>query len=108
MDKLILLVEPTSVNLSMARSLLQVLMRGDRERVDIVVVSHNNIPLHPPWHEVEHILEHEIRSIIAASPELALEAMEAGIPIINYQPNAIISSQISKLAGDIQAIAKTH
>lgn len=107
-DELIVLVEPTGVNLSMARSLLQELMIGGREHINIVVVSHNNIHLHPPWHEVERILDHDIRSIIAAAPEIAFEAMEAGIPIVNYRPHAIIASQISKLASDIQAKAKVQ
>jgi len=46
--------------------------------------------------------------MISAAPELALAAMEAGVPIINYQPGAVLSTQIHKLAESLQTTVKTR
>lgn len=104
MDRLIILVDPATVTLNMARDLLQELAKGNRDKIHLVVVNRAQINLQPPWHEVEHLLEHEIRAIISPSPELAYQAMESGMPMVSFQPNAIVSSQLNKLAEDVYKI----
>ncbi|MCU0481748.1 MAG: response regulator [Anaerolineae bacterium] len=104
MDRLIILVDPATVTLNMARDLLQELAKGNRDKIHLVVVNRAQINLQPPWHEVEHLLEHEIRAIISPSPELAYQAMESGVPMVSFQPNAIVSSQLNKLAEDVYKI----
>jgi CheY-like chemotaxis protein/MinD-like ATPase involved in chromosome partitioning or flagellar assembly len=101
MDQLMILVDPAAPTLSMAREMLREMKIADKSKVHIVVVNRNQINQQPPWHEVEHILEHEIRAIISSAPDVAYQAMEAGQPIMSHQPNAIIASQIAKLAEDI-------
>ncbi len=100
-DQIILVVDSSGVTLAMARELLRELKQPDPNRVQLVVVNRAQISQQPPWNEVEQVLEHEIRAIIAAAPDLAYQAMEDGTPLVNYQPNAIITSQISKLAEDV-------
>jgi DNA-binding response OmpR family regulator len=100
-DQLILVVDSSGVTLAMARELLRELKQPDPSRVHLVVVNRAPISQQPPWNEVEQALDHEIRAIIAAAPDLAYQAMEEGTPLVNYQPNAIITSQISKLAEDV-------
>jgi CheY-like chemotaxis protein/MinD-like ATPase involved in chromosome partitioning or flagellar assembly len=102
MDGLLVLVEPTSVNLTMTRTLVQELARQAKDRIHIVVVNRNKISLQPQWHEIEEALGHEIRASITAAPELTIQAMDAGTPVVLYQPNAIMSSQINKLAENLQ------
>lgn len=102
MDGLLVLVEPTSVNLKMTRTLVQELSKQARDRIHIVVVNRNKISLQPQWHEIEEALGHEIRASITAAPELTIQAMDAGTPVVLYQPNAIMSSQINKLAENLQ------
>lgn len=104
MDRLIVIVDPATVTLNMARELLQELAKNNRDRIHLVVVNRAQINLQPPWHEVEHLLEHEIRAIISPSPELAYQAMEAGMPMVSFQPNAIVSSQLNKLAEDVYKV----
>jgi len=107
MDRLIVLVDPATVTLNMARDLLQELAKGNRDKIHLVVVNRAQINLQPPWHEVEHLLEHEIRAIISPSPELAYQAMESGMPMVSFQPNAIVSSQLNKLAEDVYKILES-
>jgi pilus assembly protein CpaE len=107
MDRLLVLVDPATVTLSMARELLQELAKNNRDKIHLVVVNRAQINLQPPWHEVEHSLEHEIRAIISPSPELAYQAMESGMPMVSFQPNAIVSSQLNKLAEDVYKILET-
>ncbi|MFW5691866.1 MAG: response regulator [Chloroflexota bacterium] len=102
MDKLLVVVDPAGVTLSMARELLAELARNGKEKIHLIVVNRNQISQQPPWHEVEHVLDHEIQAIISSAPDLAYQAMEAGMPIVNYQPNAIISNQLAKLAEDLK------
>ncbi len=107
MDRFIVLVDPATVTLTMARELLQELAKNNRDKIHLVVVNRAQINLQPPWHEVEHLLEHEIRAIISPSPELAYQAMESGMPMVSFQPNAIVSSQLNKLAEDVYKILET-
>jgi pilus assembly protein CpaE len=98
LDELIVLVEPLTVMLPMARELLHELSKEVPGRpIHVVVVNRSQVSSQPPWHEVEHVLDHEIHAIISAAPEIAFQAVSAGLPIINYQPNAVVSSQINKL-----------
>lgn len=107
-DRLIVLVDPASVTLAMARDLLQELAKANRDKIHLVVVNRAQINLQPPWHEVEHLLGHEIRAIISPSPELAYQAMESAMPMVGFQPNAIVSSQLNKLAEDIYKILEPN
>jgi CheY-like chemotaxis protein/MinD-like ATPase involved in chromosome partitioning or flagellar assembly len=101
MDQLILLVEPNRVSLEMTRELIDELSDDGGGRINVVVVNRAQSSLQTPWQEVENFLGFEIRAIISAAPELAFQAMEANAPMVLVQPNAIVSSQIIKLADEI-------
>lgn len=103
MDRLIVLIEPSSITINMARELLQELHKGDKSRIQVVVVNRVQTSMQPAWHEVENILNHEIQATIAAAPELAYQATEAESPMVNYQPNAIVSTQYLKFADELRA-----
>ncbi|RMG81008.1 MAG: response regulator [Chloroflexi bacterium] len=102
MDKLILIVEPNTPTLTMARELINDLAAEGAGRINVAVVNRAQSSLQTPWHEVEKILGQDIRAIISAAPELAFQAIEAGTPIVLYQPNAIVASQMIKLAEDMK------
>ncbi|PJF40846.1 MAG: hypothetical protein CUN55_12285 [Phototrophicales bacterium] len=103
MDTLVMVVDPAGVTLAMAREMLQEIGRTDRERVYLVVVNRVQVSQQPPWHEVEHILGQDIRAIISPAPDLAFQAMEAATPLVYYQPNAVVSSQLIKMGEEIKA-----
>jgi pilus assembly protein CpaE len=102
-SRILLLVEPVSATLRAAQELLYVLRSEIQKRVDVVVVNRSQHKLQVPWHEVEERLNQEILAIVAAAPEAAFQAAEAHNPIVLFQPTAIISSQIIKLAEDVNA-----
>jgi pilus assembly protein CpaE len=74
MDKLILVVEPNRVSLTVARELIIELSQDGQARINIVVVNRAQSSLQTPWHEVEQILGQELRAIISAAPELTFQA----------------------------------
>lgn len=103
MDRLLVILDSSGVTLSMARDLLTELTRDDqsKERIRLVVINRSKLNHQPPWHEVETVLGREISAIISAAPDAAFQALEAGSPLVTQQPNAIVSSQIAKLAEEI-------
>lgn len=102
MDQIILVVEPQDVTLRMGRELLQELETGAGSgRIHIVVVNRAQSNQQTSWNEAEHILGKELRAIISAAPELAFQAARGAMPIVMFQPNTIVSSQIVKLTEEI-------
>jgi pilus assembly protein CpaE len=108
MDLLILAVEPLNVTLTMARELLPELEAGRNTpgRVHVVVVNRTQSGMQTPWNEVEQVLGQEIRAIISSAPDLTFQAMQANMPMVVFQSSAIVSSQIAKLAEDLNARAE--
>lgn len=109
LDQVTVTVEPNRVSLALARELLQELDQVglSHARVNIVLVNRTQSSLSIPWQEAEQILNHEMTAIISPAPELAFQAMEAGLPIIQFQPNSIVASQFSKLAEEINNRMRT-
>lgn len=102
MDTLVLVVDPSNASLVIAKEMLQELGRIEKDRIYLAVVNRVQVSQQPPWHEVEHILGQDIRAIISPAPDLAFQAMEAGTPLVYYQPNAVVSSQIIKMGEEIK------
>ncbi len=105
MDRLLFVVEPNIVALTQGREILNEIGVAT-ERIHIVVVNRSQSSLQTSWTDIEQILGQDILAILSAAPELAFQAMEAGIPMVQVQPNAIISNQITKLAEEVRASYK--
>ncbi len=112
LDQVTLTVEPTRLALALARDLLLDLEQVGfaQARVNVVLINRTQSSLSVPWQEAEHILNHEMTAIISPAPELAFQATEAGMPIVLFQPSAIVADQFNKLAEEmnsrVQAIAR--
>ncbi|MBC7811296.1 MAG: response regulator [Burkholderiales bacterium] len=107
-DQLVIVVEPLGPTLAMAREMLRELESGGFQgRLHIVVVNRAQAGLQTPWHEVEQALGREIRAIISAAPELAFQANEAGVPMVLFQPSAIVSNQMIKLSEEVNTRIRT-
>lgn len=100
MDQIVLVVEPLAPTLAIAREMIQELDAGrtGTSRVHVVVVNRNQSGMQTPWPEVEQTLGQELRAIIFAAPDLAYQAVQSGVPIVMFQPSAMVSNQIIKLA----------
>ncbi|NDJ62869.1 MAG: response regulator [Chloroflexi bacterium] len=110
MDQLVLVIDPTTIAISMARELLQELEANQPEqsRIHLVVVNRAaSGGARPAWHQVEQLLNREVRANMSLASELIAQAQEAHVPIVMYQPAAVISTQIIKLADDISARVQT-
>lgn len=103
MDQLVLVVDPVSVTLQMAREILAEIdaSRPDSNSVHVVVVNRAASSAPPSWNEVEHLLGREIRGVISLASELVSQALQANVPAVMFQPNAIASSQMIKLAEEL-------
>lgn len=108
MDQIVFVVEPWPVTLAMGRELLHELDAANPGRIHVVVVNRAQAGGQIPWNEVEHILGREVRAIISAAPDLIQQAARANTPMVMFQPNAMIASQIARLAEDLQARVNTR
>ncbi|MBL8147149.1 MAG: response regulator [Anaerolineae bacterium] len=102
-DHLVVVVDPVPVTLNMARDLLRDLQpsRPEGSKTHVVVVNRAAATTPPAWNEVEQALGTEIRAIIALASELALHSLQAQVPMVLYQPSAIASTQLAKLAEEL-------
>jgi DNA-binding response OmpR family regulator len=102
-DQLILVVEPNRVTLNMGREMLRELetMGIGRGRTNVVIVDRVKSPAQVPWQEAEQILSHDMLAVIAPVPDLAIQAADAGFPMVSFQPNSIVASQIGKLTEEL-------
>jgi hypothetical protein len=82
----------------------RVLAEAGIGRINVVVVNRSQSSLQTKWQDVESSLNLEIRAILSAAPELAFQAMEAGVPMVLLQPTAIVSSQIIKLSEELHKL----
>lgn len=102
-DQLVIVVDPVFITLNMAREILQELdaNRADPSRIHVVVVNRAAASAPPSWNEVEQMLGREIRAVISLASELVSQALQANVPAVMFQPSAIASSQMIKLAEDL-------
>lgn len=110
MDQLILVVEPNPVALAMAKEMLNDLEPdgANKSRIHLVVVNRVQSSVQTPWHEIEHALGHELRAIIPASHDQVFQAMRAAVPVVVSQPGIPMSTQIVKLAEDLNARVRSQ
>jgi CheY-like chemotaxis protein/MinD-like ATPase involved in chromosome partitioning or flagellar assembly len=105
MDQIVLVVEPNTIALAMAREMLTELEPNGTSsgRVHVVVVNRAQSNVQTPWHEIEQLLGQELRAIISAAPDQLFQTAQSAVPVVIAQPNAVISGQIIKLAEDLNS-----
>lgn len=108
-DQLGIVVEPYRVALNMARDLIKELesIGVGRGRTGIVLVNRSQSTQQVPWQEAEQILGQEILALIAPAADMAVQATEAGFPLVLFQPTSVIATQLTKLAEEISARVRT-
>ena len=109
-DQLVVVVDPVPVTLNMARELLRDIQpsRPEGSKTHVVVVNRAAVSSPPAWNEVEQALGTEIRAIIALASELALQSLLAQVPMVLYQPSAIASTQMAKLAEELTSKVRAN
>ena len=102
-DQLVVVIDPMTITLAVAHDLLHEIAatRSDPGSLHVVVVNRSTAASPPAWNEVEQYLGYEIRAIISLASELIAQAQQANVPVVMCQPNAIVSSQLIKLAEEL-------
>jgi pilus assembly protein CpaE len=101
MDQVLYVVEGNRLVLEMASYQLDDIGQViDSEKVGVVIISRTASSL--PWHQVETILNREVKASISPAPELAHQALENRMPMVLLQPHAVVSSQYAKLAAELE------
>ncbi|PJF43853.1 MAG: hypothetical protein CUN55_06935 [Phototrophicales bacterium] len=99
----VLVVEPTRIAMAMARNILDEIRQLGVAEGYIFVTMVNRTPsgIQMSWQEAERILGISNIAMISPAPELAFQAAEAGVPLVRYQPDAIVVSQFAKLTEEL-------
>lgn len=103
MDQVVFAIEPNRISLTVAREMLQEFSQIGlaQSRIHVVLVNRVQSSLQIPWQEAEQFLSHEMTAIISPAPELAFQATESHMPILAFQPTAIVADQMNKLAEEV-------
>ncbi|HLF01160.1 MAG TPA: response regulator [Anaerolineales bacterium] len=99
-DRPLMIVEPMRVTLLMAKALLDDLekMGVSANRFEIIMLNKVRSSLQMPWQQAEAMLNHSIASIVTPAPELAYQAAESAVPMVQLQPDSLTADQARKLA----------
>jgi MinD-like ATPase involved in chromosome partitioning or flagellar assembly len=96
---IVLVVEPQRVALTLAQAILSDLGTMDvlRDRVGIVLFNRAPSATSVSKTTIEKLLG-DVITVIPPAPELAFQAAEVGVPMVQFQPDSLASSQIRDLA----------
>jgi pilus assembly protein CpaE len=96
---IVMVVESQRVALTLAQAMLSELSEMDvlRDRVGLVLFNRSPSAASISKTAVEGLLG-EVVTVIPPASELAFQAAEVGVPIIQFQPSSLASSQIRDLA----------
>ena len=99
-DRNIMIIEPMRVTVTMAKALLDDLDKTglSPNRFEIVMLNRVRSSLQMPWQQAESMLGHQIASIVTPAPELAYQAAEAAVPMVQMQPDSLTADQARKMA----------
>ncbi len=96
---IVLVVEPQRVALALAQAILSDLGTMDvlRDRIGIVLFNRAPSATSVSKTTIEKLLG-DVITVIPPAPELAFQAAEVGVPMVQFQPDSLASSQIRDLA----------
>jgi pilus assembly protein CpaE len=101
-DHLIITIDAHPMTLHLARELLRELESVRlSNRLSVIAVSRAQGTTQPAWSELDRVLGHSIRSVLPPSADLMLQAYQSQVPAVLYQPAAMYSTQVVKIAEDI-------
>jgi pilus assembly protein CpaE len=109
MDHIIVVSDTNPIALLMARDFLHELAQWSdvegHDRMSLAVVNRAQAS-HLAGPEMERMVAHPIRGSVTYASELILQAIQARVPPVMYQPAAMFSTQVVKLADEIQLQAQ--
>ncbi|MCL4247624.1 MAG: response regulator [Anaerolineae bacterium] len=108
LDHLLMVIDTNPITSMMAREQLNELHQwsgNDAQRVSVVAVQHGQQGKQLAWQDLERIVGLPIRAAIAPSADLILQAVQARVTPVTFQPGAAFSNQVIKLAEEVSVKA---
>ena len=99
-DQVVMPIEPNRIAVAQTQAFvadMETLGIG-RGRVHLVLMNRTRSSLQLTITKLEQSIGQKIVGVITPAPELAYQANEAGMPMINMQPDSLTAEQIGKLA----------
>jgi pilus assembly protein CpaE len=105
-DHVVVCLEPQHVAVALAEQMLQELHGLGLGTMRTSVVMNNRTPssLQTSWQTVQQTLQKEVLAIISPAPELAYQANEEQLAMVQLQPDSMIAGQFRKLGEDLLAL----
>ena len=108
LDWMVIVAEPTKTSLLLARDLMKEIKTGGQPTgLSLVLINRSASNVQVPLQEIEQAVGHDALALLSAAPELVFQAAAASQPLLLAQPNAVLSTQIVKLADDLDSRLKT-
>ena len=107
-DELLIVVEPTPVNVRQTQVLLHDLraMGISEGRMRLVLINRIRSSVQLNWKQVEQDLGRKIITVITPAPELAFQATVSNTPMVVQQTGTITNQQYTKLANTLTKLVK--
>lgn len=104
LEHLIVTIDAHPMTLHLARELLRELDAAHLgDRLSVIAISRAQGSAQPAWSDLDRILGHSVRSVLPPSADLMLQSYQSQVPAVLYQPAAMYSTQVVKIAEDIMA-----
>jgi MinD-like ATPase involved in chromosome partitioning or flagellar assembly len=101
LDQLVVVIDSNPTTLSMARELIREIETGhDSGRLHVTAINRTTTP-GQIWQDVERYIGHAIRGVLSPGVDLILQSQQASVPPVMFQPAAMYSTQVVKLAEEI-------
>jgi pilus assembly protein CpaE len=106
--KIIVVIAPQPIALKLARGVLTELTRSLNlacQKISLVMlrqVSLESAAFTP--NSIREMLQHDLISIIASSPDLAFQAAEHGVPMVTMQPNSVAAQHFRDVAEYVRQV----
>lgn len=101
LDQLVIAIDSNPTTLSMARDLIREIETGhDSGRLHVTAINRSTTP-GQVWQDVERYIGHSIRGVLSPGVDLILQSQQASVPPVMFQPAAMYSTQVVKLAEEI-------
>ena len=105
-DEVVLVTEPQPVTIQRTRTMLEELNQkgfGKSKLLSLVLINRMRTDVQYSISQVQDTLHVPVLQMVPPVPELAYQASMRNIPLIDVQPEGLLTQQFTKLAEDIMA-----
>jgi CheY-like chemotaxis protein/MinD-like ATPase involved in chromosome partitioning or flagellar assembly len=103
-----LIIEPTSVSIALATSIIEDLVRLEvtSTHINLILMNHVQSSVQMTWQDIQHTLHRELLAVIPPAAELAFRAVQEHVAMVALQPTGTLATQFGKIASAMVAKRK--